>query len=385
MPGKLDFTIKPLTPLFTGGTEGKCDRLHETGLMGSFRWWFEVLIRGLGGTACDPSTHECGEDNFCHSCSIFGTTGLKRAFRLVLERLENKDGFGQLKIRVKDKYTVNAGNESKTLNHFGWYLQPGISDVLTGTFYFPLRPLPGLSDKGLKQVLLLTFNLATQWGGLGAGMSKGYGVCEFSSAAKLNPVVALESLKRFVDGNNCSAFGGPYPFLSEFFFTKFRFNPGDPKHFLTARIFFPQDPGRLSYYHSKGVIPISPLVRYYLRQLIRDMFPGNDVLRHRLMGEVKGQRLQKSLINVSHAYAVPENEGMYEFRIWGWIPQNLHREIKRKNVIEKLREWTAADGELWKQCSFSPDKDFEQWFDMQEGDIGQKIGELLATEGGENK
>jgi CRISPR-associated protein Cmr1 len=44
--------IKPLTPLWTGDAERKPGTLRETGIIGSLRWWYEALIRGLGGTAC---------------------------------------------------------------------------------------------------------------------------------------------------------------------------------------------------------------------------------------------------------------------------------------------------------------------------------------------
>lgn len=376
MPEKLGFTIKPLTPIFTGGTEGKCDHLYETGLMGSFRWWFEVLVRGIGGSACDPSTHECKDGNYCDACFIFGTTGLRRAFSLKVERSENKNYNERLPvIKVVNKRT-----------HYGWYLQPGITCNLTGIIYYPLRPwLYGLTNDNFEQILLLTFNLASLWGGLGAGTSKGFGVCEFNSAAKLNIDVALEGLAKLINKEDRLAVNGHFPVLNEFFFTKIQFDPGKPEGFLTDtnfnRIFSPKNPRHLSYYTSKNIIPISPLLRYHLRQLIRNAFPNNHALRHRLMGKVEGQNRQKSLINVSHAYAVPANENIYEFRIWGWIPQNPYKGVQRKTVMGLLRQWTASDGGLWKRCNLIPDSSYDQWFDMLEGNIGQNIKKVINCEG----
>jgi len=78
-------TLKTLTPLWTGGVEGTCDRLHETGLIGSLRWWYEALVRGLGGYACDPtSENRCPDKdgNRCAACELFGCTGWARKFRL---------------------------------------------------------------------------------------------------------------------------------------------------------------------------------------------------------------------------------------------------------------------------------------------------------------
>jgi len=45
--------LKALTPIWTEDTKGKSDKLIPTGIMGSLRWWFEVLVRGLGGTTND--------------------------------------------------------------------------------------------------------------------------------------------------------------------------------------------------------------------------------------------------------------------------------------------------------------------------------------------
>lgn len=84
----MDITIQTLTPLWTGGVEtGKVDRLHETGILGSMRWWMEALVRGLGGNACDPTGQHCVYDTakpdngICDVCRVFGTTGWRRPYR----------------------------------------------------------------------------------------------------------------------------------------------------------------------------------------------------------------------------------------------------------------------------------------------------------------
>jgi CRISPR-associated protein Cmr1 len=98
---EMKITLKTLTPLWTGGVDQTCDRLHETGLIGSLRWWYEALVRGLGGYACDPTEHSCTFDEekyrkskadderqrlrdagVCDACQLFGCTGWARKFRL---------------------------------------------------------------------------------------------------------------------------------------------------------------------------------------------------------------------------------------------------------------------------------------------------------------
>ena len=43
----LEIKLTTVTPIWTGGPEGKSNRLHITGIMGSLRWWYEALIRGV--------------------------------------------------------------------------------------------------------------------------------------------------------------------------------------------------------------------------------------------------------------------------------------------------------------------------------------------------
>ena len=41
----LQVKIRTLTPLWTGGVDATMDRIHETGILGSLRWWYEVIIK----------------------------------------------------------------------------------------------------------------------------------------------------------------------------------------------------------------------------------------------------------------------------------------------------------------------------------------------------
>jgi len=77
--------LRTLTPIWTGGVDQTSDRLHETGLIGSLRWWYEALVRGLGGYACDPTSEDRCPDKdgkHCAACELFGCTGWGRKFRL---------------------------------------------------------------------------------------------------------------------------------------------------------------------------------------------------------------------------------------------------------------------------------------------------------------
>jgi CRISPR-associated protein Cmr1 len=80
-----DFEMRALTEIWIGDAEGQGGRLISTGLLGSIRWWFEVLVRWLGGKACDPTLPgvRCPAPNkapyesghHCVVCELFGCTG----------------------------------------------------------------------------------------------------------------------------------------------------------------------------------------------------------------------------------------------------------------------------------------------------------------------
>jgi len=81
----MDWHVRALTDMWTGDATGQGQRTITTGLLGSLRWWFEVLVRGLGGAACDPSVdgNRCptNEGQRCLVCELFGCTGRARKFR----------------------------------------------------------------------------------------------------------------------------------------------------------------------------------------------------------------------------------------------------------------------------------------------------------------
>ncbi|GIW72671.1 MAG: hypothetical protein KatS3mg102_2213 [Planctomycetota bacterium] len=110
------YRMKALTDIWTGSVVleekgGKLkerivpDRLVPTGLLGSIRWWFEVVVRGLGGGACDPSRHQCPDHrkapadpgHHCVACELFGCTGGARKFRF--DVLDESDKIQQRQIK----------------------------------------------------------------------------------------------------------------------------------------------------------------------------------------------------------------------------------------------------------------------------------------------
>lgn len=92
-PESYEWKLRARTPLWTGNVDRKNERLITTGLLGSIRWWCEVLVRGLGGSACDPTDDDeskrcpaagvsAGDArHHCVVCELFGCTDWARKFR----------------------------------------------------------------------------------------------------------------------------------------------------------------------------------------------------------------------------------------------------------------------------------------------------------------
>lgn len=103
------YDFMALADIWTGNAERRGDRLITVGLLGSLRWWFEIVVRGLGGFACDPSDPEmrCPDKagKRCVVCEFFGCTGWARKFRF--EVLDEKGQIKQKAIRERELFKLN--------------------------------------------------------------------------------------------------------------------------------------------------------------------------------------------------------------------------------------------------------------------------------------
>jgi CRISPR-associated protein Cmr1 len=202
---KMQITLKTLTPLWTGGVDQICDRLHETGLIGSLRWWYEALVRGLGGYACDPTSDaRCEYDpkkpappekQLCPACYLFGATGWGRKFRL------------------------------QVINEKGVLMQDALKKDVTFVLRFvELR----LMTDGEKWLLAKAVEIAAKYGALGGkttlkpqkGVRKGadYGIVQWVEARDVSAVSVKQArayLKQFL-----AKAQEDYPDLRWFFFVQ---------------------------------------------------------------------------------------------------------------------------------------------------------------------
>jgi CRISPR-associated protein Cmr1 len=143
--GERTYQFKALSDLWTGSVtlEEKNGQIKEktgpgrlitTGLLGSIRWWLEVLVRGLGGNACDPSPEdrkmnppECRCPNkkvdkandpghHCVVCELFGCTGWARKFRF--EVLDEKGNIREVRANAGTKISPQIMKNEKFILRF---------------------------------------------------------------------------------------------------------------------------------------------------------------------------------------------------------------------------------------------------------------------------
>lgn len=389
-----ELLIKTKTPLWTGDIDTESDIVQSTGIIGSIRWWFESILRGVDKFACDPTNNDPKTNNnrcpprdngqkmqYCTSCLIFGATGIRRLFRLDIGRGENVFSGSELKIRPSNRKG-------------GWYLGSGIK----GEIKLGITPLDKDFDENL---ILIPLIISSKWGGIGAKTQHGYGVVEledppdsefnkFKEALnKITNMNRLSKLKEDVKIEERKEGNTSLPNIKEMFFLKVQFEvKNNNEWWKKVDGIAPRgQKGKRDYYEgytndskmiewvNSGSVPIAPAIKNWLRYGAGTGFwkPNNQNLNKRVENWLFGtkvrvcrscyeevrrdknnferfwcQNCKKSLdpketlnknsskINISCAYHI--NGKFWEFRIWGWIPKNnLPAGFDREKFLDNLR------------------------------------------------
>jgi CRISPR-associated protein Cmr1 len=399
----MNLTLHTLTPLWTGSVErGQMDRIHEIGLIGSLRWWYEAIVRGLGSDACDPtSDNRCPRgDVYYPVCQLFGATGKSRRFRIRVQ--EGHQLFAGDKIKLPSGRIHSSGRQNRV---GAWFLESQAQ--MSGQLQLEISSLGSEEDVKL---LLVPLALIHGHASLGAKVSNGYGVVSVTEGGA--PVsVNRALLDRLPYGARPS---GTLPDLRDFFFAKLSFQEpqGNPSWWQSIKGIAEAWAGQVTtsggqtenVYHrnqqinvqlrniarsnlqavvQSNLLPLAPAVRNWLRYMWSSgltnpqknyLFGTTDKTCPRCCSPrfhadrnnpqnnwcpncrstfPKGQELDRlaAKINVTHAYR--RDDGQWEFRIWGWIPcQTPDRlGLTRDTFITQFRaalttptEWTKVFG-----------------------------------------
>jgi CRISPR-associated protein Cmr1 len=318
---ELSLTIQTITPIWTGGADGKMDRLHETGLMGSLRWWYEVIVRGVGGHACDPTSEKkCTFDKekyekstekglptsvclnnagLCDACQVFGTTGWKRRFRLEIDdsNLKEVEKFNIQPTTTGDRYKHKYGKlviKNGKKQNSAWYFK---SKAKAGVFLLKIVPMPDFDPILIHGVLKLIQN----YGGLGSKSQLGCGIIKIIE----EPEFDLETFIKSVTVKKPEPPVKNLPSLKNMFFVDLLVSDNGMQAVLN--------------------------LKYDLRNRIREKFSDNS-LRHFVFGTVQGENQGSKIF-----FSQPVNK---EIRIWGWIPESppSNSRASRSSVIDEIKK-----------------------------------------------
>ncbi|WP_421658959.1 type III-B CRISPR module RAMP protein Cmr1 [Leptothermofonsia sp. ETS-13] len=296
----MEVKIRTLTHLWTGGIDGEVDRIHETGILGSLRWWMEVLVRGMGGNACDPTEQKCSSKNgLCEVCKVFGAEGQKRRFRLeVLQDNTQSDKIVSSKHDYKDK-------EGKTKTRISRWLRE--KKPISGTFTVQVQSLHLNFNP---EIVVGLIQFIADWSALGARPQMGFGVIQVEGGSRIDTQTLYDWLKQVEDKHEYP----DLPSLHNIFLSKIQ--PKDSNKASTEEDFTEEDTFNL---------------KYDLRQLFRPQAESDNLksLRHFIMGTVEDDR-QAAKIKISRPY---NENGTTVMRVWGWIPESA--KVCLKNNPEK--------------------------------------------------
>lgn len=259
---KLTIGLRTLTPLWTGGAEARCDRVHETGILGGLRWWYEAIVRGLGGYACDPASDDdkarqarclfdakaygtvwketndpqsavnAGlEGAVCPACYLFGCTGWRRLFRLEAGPLDTKPLY-LLSTVAANKSWFNRIYDTKTGPHQVFYdsqPQPALA----------LLPR-GFDADYVQSQLALILRFVDMYAGLGAKLQHGFG----QIAIDLPPMLASTTFEAGLQALRAALDARPFrgaeptvslPSLDHFFLLDYELDRKALSHFIGAK------------------------------------------------------------------------------------------------------------------------------------------------------
>ncbi len=356
----LTIRLSTVTPIWTGGADGKDDQLHMTGIIGSLRWWYEAIVRGIGGRVCDPTNAnkpKCSFDSkkpetfkeLCDVCRLFGATGWARRFRLIVseENLRQEqpaastiDNSGRRVFRLSRDHRVNRDPK--------WYLSSG---PLSGNITLEIIPTAPLDQAGKEcldpNVIGGLIQLIADRASLGAKPQMGLGIVHVIDHQSTQPL--LDHLKQVVAlhaENNDSRDYHEYdelPSLHNMFF---------------ARVRVDQVPVTESYTFN---------LKYDLRGMFRQSF-RDDNLRHTVMGVVRGNERQGAKIMMSYPY------GQGTIRIWGWIPKIPRSPTERSTILDGIYDFLDD----------TYGNDFTYWLDFnldKHGDVLKYLEEHILKEG----
>ncbi|CAD6492493.1 MAG: RAMP superfamily protein [Candidatus Argoarchaeum ethanivorans] len=374
--------IKTLTPIWTGDADGKCSEIKETGIIGSMRWWYEAIVRGLGGYACDPtsddkcelddkklkkslesgmSVQDAMDEQICPACQLFGCTGWRRRFRVEIESV--------------DAVELNFVNKLSDINA-GWWIRKTLNADPKAFYFSNTAKLKLISeDKEIENKILVLLKLIEDIGSFGAKAQNGFGLTEFIFDRELTKQILHDEVVRYNKKNPNKSNPSEFRALNNFykFMVRIESIDGMMKRFGENQ-------------KSQDYLLTGFTLKYFLRKRIKE-FDDNKIstlvlnfeeIKTRIKNKTPIKKYNKvskiaartlfgsdfedenskwaSLVEVSHIY---KKDGVYQFRVVCFLPKivtydDINIKFDISSVIDVIRDLlnevlgdSIKIGEVW--------------------------------------
>lgn len=358
----LDIHLKTLTPLWTGGVDRSCDRLHESGLIGSLRWWYEILLRGLDIYVCDPTSDDpetrcsfnseayhlakssgCSEEEsltkglstVCPVCYLFGTTGWARLFRLQVVQSQTTPLHFRSTLKPNSKWLSNIFDST---------------NVIYGRISIRFSFRRGYENYARRQIALI-FHLIANYGGLGSRTQHGFGQITFPEELRdIDLSQSLQELKSHIKEQNLYSTGPMIdtPFdLQNFIWLHYELPISSIYLFLQDSAYF----GSKEKQGEKDYIPCVFDLRYKgtgnfgMRKWLREKgwkesqkLKQLDDLDH-LLGSRSQMKIDEDLRTAGRVFfSMPykKDNNTYAMRMWAFWPRELQHKLSDPNALLDL-------------------------------------------------
>lgn len=360
----LTIPVATLTPIWTGDVARTSSSIRPTSLLGSMRVWYEGIVRGMGGAACDPSRHDeqggacifdadayelarsagwrgaalLAKAGLCPACQLFGANGWQRRFRLTADGFtphptyfaassDMKQAAGQWLWRIFGSTDTGGKKEGYgAVTTFAF----GVRCLWADSGHFDFTTLDG--DETLARLAYLVYVMSF-YGAIGAKTQNGFGQFWVGSLTRelisrgRNLVRQDVAASRLTHGP-ANAFS-----LSRFFSVVYELDPDTATQYRNGL----EGIGR-SLRDADLYIPCAFDIRY--KSVMGNIATGagavglRPTLRRRwgldaanLLLGMAGKNIPEaqrsgSRINVSHLYRIGTNKP-WQLKVWGYVPPGL--------------------------------------------------------------
>lgn len=314
------------------------------------RWWYEAIVRGMGGYACDPTSEkrcqfdakaydeeykrhlkaneskelaskyalEAGLKKVCPACRLFGCTGWKRRFKL--ETFVDANQIESFNLATLDK--KKSFNNWWLSSTFEKSIKSDNSNMTFGKFNLVVTEFANSTNLSISSQIHSLFSIMSTIGAIGAKNQYGYGIFDFKD--KKNITDSLEEIKLFLENINQIQETGSTNFYSLDKFWSYEFTLAENNktvfRFKKANVI-----GKKS--NSSQYIPVSFDIRYKLPGTelgLRNIFLkkyGKQKTRQ-IFGTINKDEKTGSRIFVSHIFRKNNNAG-YFLKVWGFTDEDI--------------------------------------------------------------